>query len=95
MLGGLEVVVENKVARLKNGGALAGSALLFNEGIKNVVEYTGLPLSQIVKATSLNQAKSLGLEGIGKIEAGFCADLAILDKDFQVVQTFVDGVAKL
>lgn len=94
-LGGLEVIVENKVARLKHGGALAGSALLFNEGIKNVVEYTGLPLHQIVKATSWNQAQSLGLEGIGKIEADFCADITILDKQFNVIETFVDGEAKL
>ena len=95
MLGGLEVVVEDKVARLKHGGALAGSALLFNEGVKNVAEFTQLPLHQIVKATSWNQAQSLGLEKVGKIEVGFCADLAVLDKDFEVIQTFVDGEAKL
>ena len=94
-LGGLDVVVEDKVARLKNGGALAGSTLIFNEGVANVYKLTGLPLWQIVKATSWNQAESLGLENIGRIEEGFCADLAVLDKDFQVVQTFVDGVAKL
>lgn len=93
-LGGLDVVIENKVARLKNGGALAGSTLVFNEGIKNVVEYTGLPLHQIVKATAWNQAQSLGLEGLGKIETGFAADIALLDKEFNVVETFVDGEAK-
>jgi len=94
-LGGLDVVVEDKVARLKEGGALAGSTLIYNEGVANVARLTGLPLWQIVKATSWNQAESLGLEGIGRIEEGFCADIAILDKDFQVKQTFVDGIAKL
>ena len=95
VLGGLEVVVANKVARLKHGETLAGSTLVYNEGVKNVFEYTGLPLKQIVKATSWNQAQSLGLDKVGKIENGFCADLAILDKNFEVVQTFVDGIAKL
>ena len=90
-LGGLDVVVENKVARLKDGGALAGSALVFNEGVKLVHELTGLPLSQIVKATSWNQAQSLGLEKHGKIEAGFTGDIAILDKEFNATATFVDG----
>ena len=61
-LGGLEVVVENKVARLKHGGALAGSALGFDEGLGIVAQLTGLPLHQIVKATSWNQAQSLGLD---------------------------------
>jgi N-acetylglucosamine-6-phosphate deacetylase len=90
-LGGLEVVVENKVARLKHGGALAGSALVFDEGVGIVAGITGLPLHQIVKATSWNQAQSLGLENHGKIEAGFTGDIAILSKDFKSTATFVDG----
>jgi N-acetylglucosamine-6-phosphate deacetylase len=90
-LGGLDVIVENKVARLKEGGALAGSALVFNEGVGLVAELTGLPLTQIVKATSLNQAQSLGLENHGKIEKGYTGDIAILDKDFNSTATFVDG----
>ena len=94
-LGGLDVVVENKVARLKEGGALAGSTLVFNEGVALVANVTGLPLTEIVKATSWNQAQSLGLEGVGKIATGYCADIALLDKDFNCTQTFVDGVAKL
>ena len=94
-LGGLDVVVTDKVARLKEGGALAGSTLVYNEGVALVAEITGLPLTEIVKATSWNQAQSLGLEGVGKIAVGFCADIALLDKDFNCHQTFVDGVAML
>ncbi|MEO1856372.1 MAG: N-acetylglucosamine-6-phosphate deacetylase [Rubritalea sp.] len=90
-VGGLEVVVEDKVARLKHGGALAGSALVFDEGVGIVAEITGLPLHQIVKATSWNQAQSLGLENHGKIEAGFTGDIAILSKEFKSTATFVDG----
>lgn len=90
-LGGLAVVVKDGKAVLKEGGALAGSALKFNDGVKNIAEITGLPLHQIVKATSWNQAKSLGLSGFGKIEEGFHADLVILDADFSVWKTFVGG----
>ncbi len=90
-LGGLEVVVENKVARLKHGGALAGSALVFDEGVGIVAGITGLPLHQIAKATSWNQAQSIGLENHGKIEAGFTGDIAILSKEFKSTATFVDG----
>lgn len=91
MLGGLAVLVKDGKAVLKEGGALAGSALLYNEGVRNVAEITGLPLDQIVKATSWNQARSLGLDGFGKIESGFHADLVVLEPDFRVWKTFVGG----
>ncbi len=93
-LGGLAVLVKDGKAVLKEGGALAGSALLYNEGVRNVAEITGLPLHQIVKATSWNQARSLGLEGFGKIEPGFFADIAILNDDFGVWRTIVGGAVK-
>lgn len=91
MLGGLAVIVENGRAILKQGGALAGSTLRFNDGIRIVAETTGLPLDQIVKTTSWNQARSLGLDGFGKIEPGFHADLALLNPDFTVWKTMVRG----
>lgn len=91
MLGGLEVIVENGRAVLKQGGALAGSALRYNEGVANFVGLSGMPLDQVVKATSWNQAESLGLEGFGRLECGYHADLVILDEDFSVWKTIVAG----
>jgi len=90
-LGGLDVIVDGGQARLKDSNALAGSVLLFNEGLRNVFEWTGLPLSELVKTTSWNQAQSLGLEGLGKIEPGYCADITMLNEDFSVWKTLVDG----
>ncbi len=90
-LGGLDVVVRGGKAVLKDGGALAGSALRFNEGVRNVAEITGLPLHQIVKATSWNQARALGLQGYGRIEPGYAADLVLLNPDFAVWKTLVGG----
>jgi len=92
-LGGLPVIVKDKQARLKEGGALAGSILVFNEGVANIARFTDIPLHQIVKATSLNQAQSLGFEGVGKLEPGFAADIAILEKDDTMTcwKTLVDG----
>ena len=65
-LGGLDVIVDEGQARLKDSDALAGSVLLFNEGLRNVFEWTGLPLSELIKTTSWNQAQSLGWKGSGK-----------------------------
>lgn len=93
-LGGLAVVVKDGAARLKDGGALAGSALLFNEGVRNIAGLIPLPLHQIVKATSWNQARSLGLEGLGKLETGYFADIVLLNPDFSVWKTLVNGVER-
>jgi len=94
-LGGLAVEVKDGAARLKSNGALAGSTLQLNTALKNVAEVTGLPLSRLVRATSLNQATSLGLAGLGKIETGYNADLVLLGDDFAVQATFVDGQRKV
>ena len=86
-----EVVVSDGAARLASNGALAGSVLVMNKALKNVYEITGLPLSQLVRTTSWNQACALGLKDLGRIEPGYCADLAVLDNDFEVRAVWVDG----
>jgi N-acetylglucosamine-6-phosphate deacetylase len=93
-LGGLDVVIENHVARLKVGGALAGSTLLANEGLRHVVEVTGKKLEEVIQATSWNQAQSLGLEGFGKIEPGYHADITLLHANYRVARTIVAGESR-
>jgi len=92
-LGGLPIMVKNGEARLMSGN-LAGSTLNYSLGLRNIREITGLPLSEIVKATSWNQAQSLGLYDRGKIAPGFAADFVFLNDDFLVSKAFVDGVCK-
>jgi N-acetylglucosamine-6-phosphate deacetylase len=90
-LGGLVVEVRNHVARLKEGGALAGSTLRANEGLRNIVEHTGRTLESVIQVTSWNQARSLGMKGFGKIEPGYHADITLLRGDFSVARTIVGG----
>ena len=90
-LGGLPVIVSGGAARLKEGGALAGSTLQLATAFKNIVEVTGLPLSQAVKATSLSAALSLKLFDRGRLEPGYLADIVMLDKDFKVTSAMVGG----
>jgi len=89
-LGGLPIMVKDGVARLESGN-LAGSTLRYAKGLKNVWEITGKPLSELVKATSYNQAQSLGLHDLGKIAPGYTADLVLLDEAFDTLKTFIDG----
>ena len=90
-LGGLPVIVSEGAARLKEGGALAGSTLQLAVAVKNISEVTGLPLKELVKSSSLSAANALGLQGIGKIEPGYAADIVLLDDDFNCKVTMVDG----
>lgn len=92
-LGGLPIIVKDGVARLESGN-LAGSTLRFAHGLRNVHRITGKPLSELVKATSWNQAQSLGLHDLGKIAPGYTADLVLLDADYNTLKTIIDGVVK-
>ena len=90
-LGGLPVKVFDGAARLKEGGALAGSTLQLATAFKNVAEVTGAPLSEVVKSTSLSAAASLKLNDRGRLEPGYLADIVLLEDDFTVSATLVDG----
>lgn len=89
-LGGLPVMVQNGQAR-HSDGRLAGSVLTLNQAIKNFSQNTGLPLWEAVKAATENPARRLGLTGKGAIQPGNEADLVLLDSEFNVCQTFING----
>ena len=92
-MGGLKVALRGGEARLVEGGNLAGSTLWMNQGLRNLAEVTGLALKDLIRVTSWNQAVELGLgDSLGKVEAGYVADLALLDpQTFDVCAVFVDG----
>jgi N-acetylglucosamine-6-phosphate deacetylase len=91
-VGGLDVLVKDGQARLKDGGALAGSVLTLNKSVRNILQWTGLPVPQAVRMASLTPARVLGLDReIGSLEAGKLANLAVFDRDFNVVATILRG----
>lgn len=90
-LGGQNVIVKGSEARLTSG-ALAGSILKMNEGLKNLIEFTGASLDDLWRVTSLNQAIALKIEGDkGSIAIGKDADIVIVDDDIQVLTTIKSG----
>ncbi|GAA0684907.1 N-acetylglucosamine-6-phosphate deacetylase [Kitasatospora atroaurantiaca] len=81
-LGPLQVRVENGVARLVEGGSIAGSTLTLDVSFQRSVTVNGLTLNQAVQSLSTVPARLLGLsDSIGSLEAGKNADLVVLDSD--------------
>lgn len=85
MLGPLEVEVADGVARLVEGGSIAGSTLTLDRAFKRAVTIDRLPVEDAVAALSVNPAKLLGrYDRIGSLEPGKDADLVVLDAGFDL-----------
>ncbi|WP_399498131.1 N-acetylglucosamine-6-phosphate deacetylase [Streptomyces sp. P17] len=85
MLGPLEVEVADGVARLVEGGSIAGSTLTMDRAFKRAVTIDGLSVQDAVTALSANPARLLGMsDTIGSLEPGKYADLVLLDSAFDV-----------
>ncbi|MET7439438.1 N-acetylglucosamine-6-phosphate deacetylase [Streptomyces sp. NPDC004082] len=85
MLGPLEVEVADGVARLVEGGSIAGSTLTLDRAFRRAVTVDRLPVEDVVTALSANPARLLGVyDRTGSVEAGKDADLVVLDARFAV-----------
>ncbi|MEV0182571.1 N-acetylglucosamine-6-phosphate deacetylase [Streptomyces sp. NPDC050625] len=85
MLGPLEVEVSEGVARLVEGGSIAGSTLTLDRAFKRAVTVDRLPVEDVVTALSVNPARLLGrYDTIGSLEPGKDADLVLLDAGFEL-----------
>jgi N-acetylglucosamine-6-phosphate deacetylase len=83
MLGPLEVEVTDGVARLVEGGSIAGSTLTLDRAFRRAVTVDRLPVQDVVAALSANPARLLGIDDrVGSLEPGKDADLVLLDEDF-------------
>lgn len=82
-LGPLAVDVRDGVARLVEGGSIAGSTLTLDTAFRRSVTLDRIPVEDVVESISANPARLLGLyDRVGSLEPGKDADLVILDDDF-------------
>ncbi len=90
-LGNFTVHVAGGVCRTVEGN-LAGSTITLDAAVRNLSNFTGFTYQECLACATLNPARMLGMERQkGVIAPGADADLAILDRDYFVTQTYVRG----
>jgi N-acetylglucosamine-6-phosphate deacetylase len=88
-LGGYRITLRD--AAYLDDGTIAGSTLTMDRAFAKLVSEVGLSLSDAATVCSTTPARAMGLQGFGVIAPGAMADLAVLDRDLRVVQTWVAG----
>ncbi|AXG79424.1 N-acetylglucosamine-6-phosphate deacetylase [Streptomyces paludis] len=84
-LGPLAVDVKDGVARLVEGGSIAGSTLTLDTAFRRAATVDRLPVEDIVDAVSATPARLLGVyDRVGSLEPGKDADAVVLDADFRL-----------
>ncbi len=78
--------------KYESGGILSGSALTMAKSVQNLVRNVGIPLDEALRMVSLYPAQVMKLDNrLGKTEAGYSADLVMLDEEANVFDTLVSG----
>ena len=90
-LGGRGVTVREQACFLDDG-TLAGSRLTMDRVFANLVEMVGVTPADASMMCATVQAREFGLQDRGRIAEGLLADLVVLDGNWGVRQTVIDGV---
>ncbi|ARU50437.1 N-acetylglucosamine-6-phosphate deacetylase [Cellulosimicrobium cellulans] len=89
-LGPMRVTVAHGVARLTEGGSIAGGTYHLLDVVRETVE-AGVPLVDAVRAASWTPAGVLGLDDRGGLVAGRRADAVVTDADLRVREVLRAG----
>lgn len=91
-LGGLDVVVADGVARLKDGASLAGSTLTMIQALRFMVREVGVTVPEASRYASGNPAKMLRMDDrIGSLAVGKQADLLLVSPELELERVWVKG----
>jgi N-acetylglucosamine-6-phosphate deacetylase len=73
-------------------GKLFGSTTALSLALKNMIQFTGMPLEKILRTVTINPAKLLKIESQkGLLKRGSDADIVIMDKEMNLSNVFFRG----
>lgn len=85
VLGSLEVDVDGGIARLVEGGSIAGSTLTQDVALRRAVVDSGIPLDEAIAALTVAPASAIGrADDLGRLDPGYAADAVLLTDDLAV-----------
>ena len=94
-LGGLDVAVRSGVARLRTGddslGSIAGSTLTMAAAFAFCVQRLGLSIPEVARMAATTPARGHGLDGVGALQPGRRADLAVVDDSGNLLRLMYAG----
>ena len=89
-LGNVSVTIGDDGVRNADG-VLAGSTLSLDRAVRNLVAFTGCGVADAVATVTSTPADLLGLADRGRLAVGKRADVAVLDRELNVIATVVGG----
>ncbi|WP_439789984.1 N-acetylglucosamine-6-phosphate deacetylase [Photobacterium leiognathi] len=90
-LGAQMITVTNGEARTDDG-SLAGSTCSLDQALRNMIMLAGVPEWEAVQMATSVPAKYIGIDDkLGFIKPGYNASFALLDPQFQIQATLIDG----
>ncbi|HTE02196.1 MAG TPA: N-acetylglucosamine-6-phosphate deacetylase [Mucilaginibacter sp.] len=89
---GINVIVEDGVAKMPDRTAFAGSVATFDRLVRNMVNLADVPLTEAVQMAAGNPAAIMKInDRKGSLEIGKDADIVIFDDDINIHTTIVSG----
>lgn len=90
-LGSLPVRVTEGVARLRDGGSIAGSTLTADDALRVAVTQCRMSLPEAVAALTTIPARAIGRPEMGTLGVGAVADAVLLDEELRVRCVWAEG----
>ena len=89
---GMQVLIEDGVAKLPDRSAFAGSIVTVNRLVRNMYRLVEIPLLDAVRMMTYNPASVMNIQNRkGVLAPGRDADICIFDDDINIKAVFVNG----
>lgn len=91
-LNGLNVIIEDNVAKLPDRSAFAGSIATTDRLVRNMIQLANVPLTDAVKMMTETPAKIMHVQNSkGSITKGKDADIVLFDENINIHKTIIKG----
>ena len=81
---------ENNSVRIIDNGTLAGSIVTMDETFKNLIKMN-FSIQEAVELTSFNASRYINNPNIGEIKEGLVSNFLVLDKNFNLIDVYLEG----